>query len=105
MGFILLVGNQSLSAQAANDDVAARTQQLHSLFEEIWQYELRINPELATSVGDNRYNDRLTDRSLEFQRTTLEEEKKYLAKFQAIQADGLSPQDVTSLELMIRGIK
>jgi uncharacterized protein (DUF885 family) len=105
MGFMLLVGNQSLSAQAANDDVAARTQQLHSLFEEIWQYELRINPELATSVGDNRYNDRLTDRSLEFQRTTLEEEKKYLAKFQAIQADGLSPQDVTSLELMIRGIK
>jgi len=105
MGFILLVANQSLSAQAANDDVAARTQQLHSLFEEIWQYELRINPELATSVGDNRYNDRLSDRSLEFQRTTLEEEKKYLAKFQAIKADGLSPQDVTSLELMIRGIK
>ena len=105
MGFVLLVGNPSLTAQAVHDDVAARTQQLHSLFEEMWQYQLRINPELATSVGDNRYNDRLSDRSPEFHRTTLEEEKKYLAKFQAIKADGLSPQDVTSLELMIREVK
>lgn len=60
--FVMLIGNQHLSAQAS-DDVAARTQQLHAMFDEVWQYELRTNPELATSVGDNRYNDRLSDRS------------------------------------------
>src|SRR6266705_508879 len=87
-----VIGNQSLSAQAANGDVAARTKQLHSLFDELWQYQLRTDPEMATSLGDNRYNDRLTDRSPEFQHTYLEEEKKYLTKFQSIKADGLAPQ-------------
>lgn len=100
-----MVSNQPLSAQAASSDAAARTKQLHSLFDELWQYQLRTDPETATSLGDNRYNDRLTDRSPEFQHTYLKEEKKYLAKFQSIKADGLAPQDETSLELMVRGLK
>src|SRR5882724_2764819 len=102
---VLLIGNQSSAAQASSNDVATRTQQLHSLFEEIWQYHLRTDPELATALGDNRYNDRLTDRSAESEYSTLEEEKKYLAKFQSIKTDGLAAQDVTSLELMIRELK
>src|SRR5882724_6744307 len=105
ISLVLLIGNQPLSAQAANSDIAMRTQQLNSLFEELWQYQLRIDPEMATTMGDNRYNGRLTDRSPEFQHSSLEEEKKYLARFQSIKADGLAPQDVTSLELMIRGLK
>src|SRR5689334_20342686 len=92
MGLAVLMGNQHLSAQA-NDDVSARTQQLHAMFDDVWQYDLRTNPELATGVGDNRYNDRLSDRSPEFELATIEEEKKYLVKFQAIKADGLSEQD------------
>src|SRR5215471_1487531 len=104
ISLVVIVGNQSLLAQA-NDDIAARTQQLHAMFDDVWQYELRTNPELATGVGDNRYNDQLSDRSPEFELATVEEEKKYLAKFQAFKADGLSEQDHTSLELMIRGLK
>lgn len=80
---VLLIGKQPSVAQASND-VAARTQQLHSLFDEFWQYHLRIDPESATSLGDNRYNDRLTNHSAEFEYSTLEEEKKHLAKFQSI---------------------
>ena len=102
---VLLIGNQPAAAQAASNDVAARTQQLHSLFEQSWQYHLRTDPESATALGDNRYNDRLTDRSAEFQRSTLEQEKKYLAQFQSIKTDGLAAQDVTSLELAVRELK
>jgi uncharacterized protein (DUF885 family) len=102
---VLLIGDRPAAAQAASNDVATRTQQLQSLFEEFWQYHLRTDPESATSLGDNRYNDRLTDRSAEFEYSTLEEEKKYLAKFQSIKADGLAAQDATSLELMIRELK
>ncbi len=40
---------------AAGDPAAA----LHTLFAEEWQVELREDPLFATSVGDNRYNDRL----------------------------------------------
>jgi uncharacterized protein (DUF885 family) len=35
------------------------TAALHALFAEEWQYALREDPLFATSVGDNRYNDRL----------------------------------------------
>jgi len=35
------------------------TAELHALFAEEWQYDLREDPLFATSVGDNRYNDRL----------------------------------------------
>jgi uncharacterized protein (DUF885 family) len=106
ISFVLAIGNQPLSAQASNSsDVVARTQQLNSLFDELWQYQLRTDPEMATGLGDNRYNDRLTDRSPGFQKSYLEEEKKFLAKFQSIKADGLAPQDETSLELMVRGLK
>src|SRR5262245_14491832 len=50
-------------AQSASPDPR---QQLHSLFDEEWQYELRTSPETATALGDNRYNDRLSDHSAEF---------------------------------------
>jgi len=43
--------------------VENRRQQLLSLFDEQWQYVLRTNPEWATMLGDNRYNDRLIDQS------------------------------------------
>src|SRR6185503_19490905 len=36
---------------------------LHQLFDEDWQWSLREFPEAATLMGDNHYNDRLTDYS------------------------------------------
>src|SRR5579862_9574385 len=38
-------------------------QPLHALFDEEWEYETRAAPEAATARGDNRFNDRLDDRS------------------------------------------
>ena len=61
--------SQSVSDQSSALTPASletRRQQLLSLFDEEWQYELRTNPELATMLGDNRYNDRLSDNSAEF---------------------------------------
>jgi hypothetical protein len=47
-------------APAASADAA----KLRALFDEEWQWTLREYPEFATGVGDNRYNDKLTDLSL-----------------------------------------
>src|SRR6266700_3787227 len=58
-------------------------QQLLSLFDEQWQYRLRSNPEWATTLGDNRYNDRLSDNSPEFFQADLEEQRKFLTRFEA----------------------
>ncbi|HSC97896.1 MAG TPA: hypothetical protein VLI21_03260, partial [Casimicrobiaceae bacterium] len=36
---------------------------LHALFDEYWAWTKRESPEFATLLGDDRYNDRLTDLS------------------------------------------
>ena len=50
-----------VSAQAApRDDATIRA---HAMFDEYWEWVLREFPELATRLGDHRYDDRLADQS------------------------------------------
>jgi len=72
-----------------------------SLFEEEWEYELHVNPERATALGDPRYNDRLSDESPEFFQSDLNQKRNFLARFGAIDSSGFSRQDALSLKLMI----
>ena len=83
----------------------ARHKQFFELLDEEWQYEMRTSPEFATSVGDNRYNDRWSDYSPEFFQSDIEQRGKFLARFEAIDATGFSQQDALSLKLMIRELK
>src|SRR5690242_7240066 len=48
----------------AVSETANKKAQLKQLFANEWEYELRESPELATSIGDYRYNDRWSDSSL-----------------------------------------
>lgn len=93
---------QNASALAS---VENRGEQLLSLFDEEWQYELRTNPEWATQLGDNRYNDRLSDSSPEFFQADVELKRGFLTRFQAIDPTGLSRPDMLSRELMIRRLR
>lgn len=85
--------------------VENRRQPLLALFDEEWQYELRSSPEFATSVGENRYNDGLGDASPEFFRSDIEERRKFLARFEAVDPAGLSQQDTLSRQLMVRELR
>ena len=96
---------QKTQAAGKAADIENRRNQLLSLFDEQWQYELRADPEMATSLGDNRYNDRLNDRSPEFYQSDSEARRKFLARFEAIDPAGLSAQDALSRELMIRNLR
>ena len=95
-------GAQSTPAQAS---VESRRQQLLSLFDEEWEYELSSDPEFATALGDKRYNDRLSDHSLEFVQSDLEQKRKFLSRFEAIDSGGFPQQDALSLTLMIRELR
>lgn len=114
LGCLFLVGAltqipvQSSSAQSsapASASVENRRQQLLSLFKEEWQYGLRTNPEWATQLGDSRYNDRLSDNSPEFFQSDIAQEKNFLARFEAVDPDGFSRQEILSRELMIRQLR
>ena len=52
-------------AQARADEPAANPDatKLHALFDQEWQWTLREYPEFATGVGDDQFNDKLTDLS------------------------------------------
>jgi len=56
-------------------------------------------------LGDSRYNDRLSDNSPEFFQSDLEQKRKFLSRFEAIDAAGFSRQDALSRDLMIRELR
>lgn len=66
---------------------------LRKLFDEEWERGLRENPINATFYGDNRYNDKLPDASLEAIAASQAADKAALAKLQAIDRTALPPAD------------
>jgi uncharacterized protein (DUF885 family) len=102
---IFLTSACAQSSGSTSASVESRRQELLSLFDEEWQYELRTNPERATMLGDGRYNDRLNDNSAEFFQADIEQRSKFLTRFRAIDPSGFSRQDTLSYALMIRELR
>src|SRR5688572_20323041 len=77
------------------------TEALRQLFADEWEYELREDPEGATSVGDRRYDDRLTDRSEAAFERWRAHNREVLARIQAIDRSKLSPDDKLNYDLYL----
>lgn len=102
---VVIISLLCAASHAQQLSAADRQQQLRSLFEEEWQYELKSQPERSTAIGDTRYNDKLDDESAGFYQSDVSEKKKFLSRFEAISADGLPHEDGLSLSLMIRHLR
>jgi len=87
-------------AQVVSSSEAAKT--LHQLFDEDWQWSLREFPESATLIGDNHYNDRLTDYSPDAIARRKSHEREMLARIRKIDRSKLTGQDVISYDLFVR---
>jgi len=94
----------NLTAAQPLDPAADRIQALNHLFEEIWQNQLRDNPEFASSVGDKRYNDKLSDNSIEAVNHVLARDLNLLERLAAIPDDGLPPQIQLSHQIAMRNL-
>jgi uncharacterized protein (DUF885 family) len=94
-------------AHAANADssLEARRSDLNRLLADEWEYTLRTSPELATRVGDNRYNDRLSDFSDKAIAESIEHARQELAKFEAIDTTGFPEQEKLNQALMVRSLR
>jgi uncharacterized protein (DUF885 family) len=95
----ILVPTLQLSAQA---DLESRRKALNDLFAQIWEDRLSHSPEFASTIGDNRFNDRLTDYSVEAYNQQMARNRGYLSRLGEIDTAGLSDQEVLSKDLMIR---
>ena len=94
-----ILGLTALSppAQPARDSKAGT--ELHSLLDEIWEFELREDPLYATQVGDHRYDDRLPSVAMSDLGRRNEARRKFLERLKAIDAAVLDETDRDSQAL------
>jgi uncharacterized protein (DUF885 family) len=100
---IMLLAAQAAMAQLTSSGDAAK--KLHALFDEDWQWRLEQYPEFATLIGDNRYNNRLTDYSMEAIERRKAHAREMLDRIQKIVRSDLTGQDVISYDLFLRDKK
>ena len=86
----------------ADAPLADRRKALNALFEEMWQDRLSHEPEFASSIGDKRYNDQLTDYSVDAYNQQLARGRDYIVRLGSIDTAGMTGQEVLSKELMVR---
>ncbi|MDC4842693.1 DUF885 domain-containing protein [Acinetobacter baumannii] len=93
------------SQSKQKSDISVRVKALNQLLQEQWEYTLKNNPEIATTLGDLRYNNRWT----EFSKNQIKKDKKttqnFLKRFEAIDSTGFSATDQLNKDLMIYQLK
>ena len=101
----LFTSGVSLLHAAAPTAAADRLSAQNALFEEQYESDLRLSPERATAVGDYRYNDKLSDRSLASIAQRHRVDEGFLARLKAIPTEGFTEQDQLSHDLMVRSLE
>jgi uncharacterized protein (DUF885 family) len=94
-----------LTVQAAGQSLETRRAELDRLLADEWKYTLRTQPELATQVGDNRFNDRLNDYSDKALADELVHSRESLHRFEAIDVTGFPERERLSQVLMVRSLR
>lgn len=100
----LALATPSFAQTPAPQSAAPRSAALATLFKDAWEDQLKRSPEFASSLGDRRYNDQLTDHSPKAINDELARRREFLGRLLAIDLTGLSEQERLSAELMQREI-
>jgi uncharacterized protein (DUF885 family) len=104
LAWLLLVAVPVLRAQAASvpAPVEDRRKAANTLFKEYWEDKLRHDPELASTLGDKRYNDQISDFSVKAYNEGLAREQELLLRLAAIDPTGFADREKVSRELLLR---
>jgi uncharacterized protein (DUF885 family) len=105
---LLLIQVPALTSQPASTapiqaaTVEANRKALNAVFEDYWEDNLKHSPELASTIGDKRYNDKISDYSVKAFNENLAREQSFLMRLAAIDPAGLTDQEKISRELLLR---
>ncbi|HYN82841.1 MAG TPA: DUF885 domain-containing protein [Gemmatimonadaceae bacterium] len=80
-------------------------ERLKTLFEQQWENTLREAPVFSTTLGDTRYNDRLSDEGLAAEARRLDSTRVFLARLRAIPRDSLARPDQINRDIMERSLR
>src|SRR4051812_31815955 len=89
---------------ASAQTVDARVKHLHSLLDEHWEWTLRSSPEFASLLGDKRWNDKLNDYSGAAVERNIATQRKFLARFKAVDTTGFPEQERLNQQLMVMSL-
>jgi len=103
--FVAVICSAATITAFGQPGLDARRAQLKSVLQEEWEHQLRAEPEMATHVGDDRYNDRLQDYSPEFFASEIEYTKQILHRIEPIDTAGFPEQEKLNKALMVRSLK
>ncbi|HXN74323.1 MAG TPA: DUF885 domain-containing protein [Candidatus Acidoferrales bacterium] len=95
----------SIFAAPRQSDLEVRRKALNDLLAERWEYGLRTSPIFASFLGDKRWNDQLDDYSQKAIDDDLDQTKKFLVRFEAIDASGFPEQEALNKALMVRDLR
>ena len=84
------------------EPLAGREKELNGLFHDYWEDRLKHNPEFASSIGDLRYNDQISDYSVSAVNEELAREQNFMLRLAAIDPTGFTVQEKTSQDLLMR---
>jgi uncharacterized protein (DUF885 family) len=95
--FVFLLFGLCVSGRAAPRTGASKA--LHDLFAAAWEQEMQEHPEEASLLGDRRWNDRWTDKSLEAYARRDHGNQDVLARLKKIDRSALSKTDQLNYDL------
>ncbi len=92
----------TISGGAAQDlPLSNRVKTLNAIFSDYWQDQLKHEPEFASSIGDNRYNDQLQDYSVPAYNDSLARGRGFLSRLAEVDTAGMSTQEQLSKDLLV----
>ncbi|HXR38909.1 MAG TPA: DUF885 domain-containing protein [Terracidiphilus sp.] len=99
---LLLTLPAALRPQAPAATVEPNRKALNQIFQDYWEDNLAHNPELASSLGDKRYNDQISDYSVKAYNDGLAREEAFLMRLAEVDPAGLTDQEKISRNLLLR---
>ncbi len=101
----LLIPTAISAAANPPADLEARRKLLGDLLHERWEYTMRTSPIYASILGDKRYNDKVDDLSQKAIDDDLEQARRDLERFQAVDTTGFPEQETLNKLLMVRDLQ
>jgi uncharacterized protein (DUF885 family) len=84
--------------------VADRVRDLDEIFHDYWQDHLKHAPEFASTIGDHRYDDQLTDYSVQAYNDQIARGFRFIQRLGAIDTAGMSEEERLSKRLLVHDL-
>lgn len=81
-----------------------RTDALNQIFRDYWQDTLKHSPEMASTIGDKRYDDQLSDYSPQAYNDALARGQAFIERLGAIDTAGMNDQEQLSKQLLVHDL-